>query len=753
MKKILLTGILLGGFCAALNAQDQFWAASMNVRSMDIPSYGFTVNQQSLLQQLQKAGTSKEQAVSMTIPTPDGGRMELLVWKNSLIPQAMQDKYPDIQTFDAVAVNDKGVSAKLDYNTFGLHVMVYNGARTFLINPTDLNNNGYAAFYKSDAKIQTMMSCDNTLDQSVLVDGAQEDRLLEANHGVTAQRVNGATRKTYRLALSCTGEYAVAVAGANPTKAAVFSAMTTSMNRVNGIYERELSVTMQFIANNDTLIYTNPATDPFTANNSGDQLLSQNQNNTAAIIGNANYDIGHIFSTGGGGIAMLEGVCRSNFKARGVTGSANPVGDPYDVDYVAHEMGHQFGANHTFNICSGTENQTTAFEPGSGSTIMAYAGICGSANNLQGNSDAYFHSASLNEIGISLSIGSASTCGTAATGITAPSFTVDAATVYNIPKRTPFEFEFPTVTPGNTNSAITYSIEQWNLGNFQQNESGGSSFTAGPSFRTFFPDTTPGRSFPNLAMLQGGFTSQKGQRLSDVARPYNFKFVAREVKDGWGATNLSDETNQISVIATPRPFAIIYPSVNDSIIRNAQMTVYWDQAHTGSAPINCTEVDIYLSLDTGRTFPIVLAQNVPNTGSALVTIPDVSSTTARVKIKASNNIFFSMSRRNVVIGTVATAVPTIDTATPNSIKELTVEEGISIYPNPATDQVTVTLNKEAGNGTVQMMSMLGQTIWSEELTRQQSAKSIPVNHLSKGVYYIRFVNQAGAVLTQKLVLK
>ncbi|RQO31302.1 hypothetical protein DBR32_04885 [Taibaiella sp. KBW10] len=750
MKKILLTGILMGGFFSALRAQESYWRPSVTDNKLDYPAYGFTVNSQTLLQTLHEAGNSKETAVKMLIPTPGGERLELLVWKNSLLPEALQAKFPEVLTFDAIVLNQKGVSAKLDYNTYGFHVMVYDGDRTFFINPTDVNTGAYAAFYKGDAKrVGAIMPCENTDEQSSFVAGAQEDRIRQG--GTTAQRTNGNTRKTYRLALSCTGEYAEAVAGANPTKAAVFSAMTTSMNRVNGIYERELSVTMQFIANNDTLVYTNPTTDPFTANNNGDLLLGQNQSNTTSKVGNSNYDIGHIFSTGGGGIALLEGVCITNLKARGVTGRPNPVGDPFDVDYVSHEMGHQFGANHTFNICTGTENQSTAYEPGSGSTIMAYAGICGSSNNLQNNSDAYFHSASLNEIGTSLSIGSASTCGVATAGIASPSFTIDNIPDYYIPKKTPFEFDFPTVTAGNTDSRITYSIEQYNLGNYQENESGASGFNAGPSFRNFIPDTVAFRSFPNLAMLKGGFTSQKGQRLSDVARNYNFKFTAREVKDGWGAINLSDATNHITVVATPRPFGIIYPNVNDSIIRNSATTIYWDQAHTGGAPINCNAVNIYLSLDTGNTFPIILAQDVPNTGSAIVTIPDVASTTARVKVKASNNIFFSMSRRNVVIGTVASPVPVIDTTT--GIKQLNFAQGVSIFPNPASDKLNIVLNKEAIAGGVQMVNILGQAVWADELTTQNKEKTISVSHLSKGIYYIRFVNKEGSTYTQKITLQ
>src|SRR5690606_22782836 len=180
-----------------------------------------------------------------------------------------------------------------------------------------------------------------------------------------------------------------------PTKLNVLSAMVTTINRVNGIYEKELSVSLELIGDNDTLIYLNGSTDPFDANNNGGALLGQNQTNTNTVIGAANYDIGHIFSTDGGGIAFLGCVCANNQKARGVTGSPSPVGDPFDVDYVAHEMGHQFGANHSFNACSGTESQQNAFEPGSGSTIMAYAGICGPVNNLQANSHDYFHITSL----------------------------------------------------------------------------------------------------------------------------------------------------------------------------------------------------------------------------------------------------------------------------------------------------------------------------------------------------------------------
>ena len=161
----------------------------------------------------------------------------------------------------------------------------------------------------------------------------------------------------------------------------------------------EASIRMQLVPTESLIVFTNPATDPFTGNSNANILIGESQSVISSSIGSANFDIGHTFSTGGGGLAALGCVCYNPAKASGITGSGNPVGDPFDIDYVAHEIGHQFGGDHTFNAntgsCNGNVNSSTAVEPGSGITIMAYAGICGSTDNLAPNSIAYFHAARL----------------------------------------------------------------------------------------------------------------------------------------------------------------------------------------------------------------------------------------------------------------------------------------------------------------------------------------------------------------------
>ncbi|RYD96977.1 MAG: T9SS type A sorting domain-containing protein [Sphingobacteriales bacterium] len=741
MKKLILMGLAIFGIGIAAFAQNPVWQPSAQTGSVNYPTFGFKLASIRLKSVLSAAGNTHLSESVLELPNPDGKTVSFKVWKNTLIPAELQVNFPDVWTFTGTRTDNPAVTIKLEYSPRGLYAMVYDAANTYFIDPVAAGADEYKAYLKTDAPIDPLNQAACQVAADIDNSGAPGDRIKIA--GFTL----GNVKRTYRLALSCTGEYAEAVAGANPATAAVFAAMVTTMNRVNGIYERELAVTMQFIANNNLLIYTNPNTDPFTANNNGDQLLGQNQNNTNSVIGVANYDLGHIFSTGAGGVAMLGSVCRSGMKAMGVTGRPNPVGDPFDVDYVAHEMGHQFGADHSFNKCSGTENASTAYEPGSGSTIMGYAGICGAANDLQNNSNDYFHKTSLAEINARLDGGNVGTCATTQAGYTPPMFTVSTSS-YQIPLQTPFELDFPQVTSTAINSALLTNIEQYDRGDYRSDEGQGGSFTEGPSFRSFAPGEENYRSFPRYATLRNGSLSTKGERVTNVARDYAMAYNAREIHtDGWGAINSGDVLTSITAVGSTGPFRILYPSENDSVIRNSVTKIYWDVANSDIAPVNCSTVDIYLSTDGGITFPLVLAQNVPNTGNADVTIPDLAINNARVKIKATDNIFFSFSKRNVVIGNTASTY----NPNPTSLPGVAKENPINIYPNPVLDVLNIELNTlKAQEGSLVLVNTVGQVVWKGNINPQNATLKINTTNLAQGIYILKYKNNAGQDFYRKV---
>jgi hypothetical protein len=701
-----------------------------------------STDQQELVTFLSGLSDQQEKAEVISLPRPDGTNMDFYIWKTRMMEKPLQSKYLEIQTFTAVAKANKNVTAKIDFTVKGFHAMIFDDGNTFMIDPySDIVDGYYTVYYKRDYKRpeSQIMTCDIGDEQRIKDASGNLPEHINGDNPGTGLKQYGTTKKTFRLALSCTGEYAVAVGGSTPTTASVLSAMVTSMNRVNGIYERELGVTMVMIENNDTLIYLNPATDPFTANNNGGQLLGQNQFNTSTVIGSANYDIGHIFSTGGGGVAFLGCVCSNNQKARGVTGSANPVGDPYDVDYVAHEMGHQFAGDHSFNKCSNTEFEFTAYEPGSGSTIMAYAGICGPVNNLQTHSDPYFHWISLDEISDFLE--NDATCAVDAVG--APSVTLPAInSTYSIPYLTPFELMAPVAT-ADSSDTMTYCWEQADLGNFQEDESGAANFTAGPSFRSFLPSGNRLRVFPRIDSLLKNVTSYRGERLPAVARTLTFKATARNILNGLGAFNLSDNNVTLNVINTGQPFKVTSPDLaTDTLYANTIRTITWNVAQTNIAPISTSTVDIFLSVDSGYTYPILIAAGVPNTGSYQATIPDTSSLKARIKIKGTGNVFFDISNANFKLLDTTTAT--------NSIADVELNNDLSVYPNPAENQIILS-NKGQSSLTIQLYNALGQQMWSGKM---QKKIVIPVTAYARGIYYLRLQDeQKGSKAVKRISLQ
>jgi hypothetical protein len=625
------------------------------------------LNKAALLDLLASAPPEASGPIQMTgtelqIPLPYGGFGRFLIQDSPIMESKLAAKFPELKTYVGQGIDDPTATMRIDVTPRGFHAIILSATGEVYIDPysrdTDTN---YISYFKSDFIADKPFSC------FVESKGKGNEPL---SRGTTPYRPSGATLKSYRLALACTGEYATAVCSPNaPTVAGTLAAMITSVNRCTAVYEREFAIRFLLINNADKLVYLNGTTDPYT-NGNGSTMLNQNQSNIDSVIGTANYDFGHVFSTGGGGVAQLGVICRAGQKAKGVTGTSNPVGDPYDIDYVVHEMGHQFGGNHPFNgttgSCSGgNRNASTAYEPGSGITIMAYAGIC-SPQDLAPHSDDYFYTINYDEIDTYTSTGLGAGCAqTTATGNTPP--TISALTAFTIPSQTPFSL---TASASDVDGdTLTYCWEEFDKGAAQDPTANPRDNGASPIFRSFPPTTNPTRIFPSLTYILNNQNVPPATISTDLisaeflpttSRTMTYRVTVRDNRAAGGGSNYASTT--VISTNTAGPFVITAPNVATTMAGGSSQTVTWNVANTSAAIVNCANVKISLSTDGGYTFPIVLASSVPNNGSATVTIPNtanVATTQGRIKVEAVGNIFFDISDANLTITSTNTA-PTLN---------------------------------------------------------------------------------------------
>ncbi|OJX51131.1 MAG: hypothetical protein BGO88_08060 [Flavobacterium sp. 38-13] len=611
-----------------------------------------------LKSQLQMAPSRETGEVSNVIiafPNPQGKLENYRIYESSVMAPELAKAHPEIQSYIGQGIDDPTARIHLTTTIFGLHTMTLSGRGTFYIDPYTKDVKNYIVYDKSDLTTSRNFECK-----------VQENTVESMDVPLPPPASDGRFR-TYRLAMACTVEYAtfhvnaaVTAGTLSPTatlaqkKAAVLAAMNVTVARVSSVYERDMSLRMQLVANNESVIFVDA--DNFT-NDDAEALIDESQVVIDNAIGNTNYDIGHTVSTGGGGLAQSPAVCISSGKAKGITGSDAPVGDPYDIDYVAHEMGHQFGAAHTFNNSCGNNRQTgSAVEPGSGSTIMGYAGIC--SPNVQNGSDAYFHAVSIAQM-VSHITGNFGNCVPGvANGNTPP--TVPALTSYTIPAGTPFVLR-GSATDVN-GDALTYCWEQTNSG-VNTNLPSATSTTSNPNFRSVAPSSSPNRYFPSLANIVSGGTSP-WEVIPTVARTLNFALTVRDNRSpNGGQTTRQNMTVTTSTAAGP--FTVTSQNTDGITWTQGQtQTVTWNVANTTAAPFNTANVNILLSTDGGLTYPTVLVANTPNDGSQTITVPNTAAPFCRIMVESVGNIFYAINSKTFAIG--YTVTNTCNTYTTNT---------------------------------------------------------------------------------------
>jgi len=717
---------------ASQGETDQMTKAYRNSSPQEFQLYSLNISslRAALAQAPQRFTTSSN--VIIDLPTNDGVLQSFRVYEASSFASALQERHPNIRSYMAQGIDDPSAIARFSVSeTDGFHAMIssvhYN---TVYIDPYTKDNTHYISY--STRTLEPDSRSFECLIQE------RSDVILPSD----PENADDGMLRTFRLALACTGEYAqfhLNNQGIDPNatdavkKAAVLSAMNTAMTRVNGIYERDLAVHMEIIPNNEDIIYLIASTDPYT-NNSGGTMLGQNQATCDAVIGSANYDIGHVFSTGGGGIAGLGVVCSTGQKARGVTGLNSPIGDYFYVDFVSHEMGHQFRANHTFNnSCGNNRNPGTAMEPGSGSTIMAYAGIC--PPNVQSTSDDYFHAISIFEMWNFISTGSGQCAVQTPTGNLPP--TADAGPDYTIPKSTPFILRGTASDPDSGN-VLSHNWEQMNqqIGPMPpQNTS-----VFGPMFRSDDPLASPDRYMPAITTVIIGQTQNLWEVVPSVGRTMNFRYTVRDNVAG-GASSASDNM-VVTTDGVSGPFVVTSQSTATTWQTQSFETITWDVAGTDLAPVNCANVDVLFSTNGGLTYSIVVASDIPNNGSASVYVPSVNTTSGRFMIICSDNIFYDI---NGGVITVEGSLGTTEFAFDN----------FKVWPNPSNGTYNLEFTPAFdSNIDISLYDLRGRLI-SSQVFEDVSASSLfntslDYSAINSGMYFL-VVKNGDKVTNKKLV--
>jgi len=691
--KLLLTIFIVSTMSLTASAQQNSWSVNNESRNniatdkavarLSFPKEFklFNLNIEPLRQQLFSivGSDALQRSTVIFLPNADGGYEQFEVFEASNFEPDLQARFPEIRAYSGKGITDKYATLKLSISPQGIQTMVFRTDKeNEFTEPYSRDHTVYAVYKSQRERGRLPWTC-FTEDKQAAAD-------IDSQLPHAGPLSNTGELKTMRLAQSCTAEYANFFGARDPSQSAlVYAAFNATLTRCNGLYERDLAIHLNLISSafEDLIIFYNPDTDPYTPNQDEWSLALQNLLNN--VVGDANYDIGHLFAaSGGGGNAGCIGcVCVDGQKGSGYSSSMTPMGDAFDVDLVTHEVGHQMGANHTFtHNDEGTQAQK---EVGSGITIMGYAGVTGVNYHAAQNSIDIFHETSIQQIQVNMA---SKTCPITTVMTANHPPVVAPVSNYTIPILTPFALTGSATDP--EGDPITYCWEQNDVhgGQIGPNSVAYAAKPVGPNWLSFPATRSPTRLYPTLSTILAGLliTPPRAggniniEALSSVSRTLNFRLTVRDnhpyvPMSTIGQTQFTDMT--VTVSNTSGPFQVTSPNTNVTWAGGSTQTIMWNVAGTTGPPVSCAAVNISLSTDGGTTFPTLLSGEHPNDSSAALTIPNVATTKARVKVEAAGNIFFDISDSDFTI-TGPTAHPpffTGETALQNGVYYLRFPNG------------------------------------------------------------------------------
>ena len=694
MKRILLFFIIVFSITTIRAQESAYWTkiaqdnVSLSDRS-DIKSIAtnellFNLNEVAIKKSLEllQNKTVAGAKIEITIPNMNGDLERFLVWESSNFEPELQTQFPNIRAYSGIGITDRNASLYFSLSPKGIQSMILRGdSGSEFIEP-----------YSKDSTVYVLFNSKNRNKGSLPFTCKTEDiglnkQLLNTTGKISA---NNKVFKTLRLALSCTGEYAAYHGG---TVSLALAAMNATMTRVNGVFNKDLATKLQIIANNNLIIYTNSATDPYSnaTAGAGGAWNQELQDNLTNVITNGGYDIGHLFgASGGGGNAGCIGcVCvnpsTANPLAKGSAftspSDAKPEGDTFDIDFVAHEMGHQLGANHTFSY--EIEGTGVSVEPGSGSTIMGYAGIT-SDYDVQASSDDYFAYVSIKQIQDNLL---SKTCPVSTVLANNPP-AISAGLDYTIPNGTAFILKGSG--SDSNGDIITYCWEQ----NDSAITTSGVKSVAfptkidGPLFRSLYPSSSPIRYMPAYSTVLSNKLTTTWESVSTVARTLHFVLTGRD-NAALGTAQTNTDEMIVTVNGTVGPFAVTSQNTeNLSWVQGTNQSITWD-VNGSNGLEGSTSVNIKLSTDGGLTFSTVLIANTPNDGSETITVPNVTATNCRILIEPTANIYYAVNSKSFAIGySVVSSCATYTFTTP------------VVIPDAITTYTTRTITVPTSTGTI-----------------------------------------------------